>query len=83
MNILFSWLRSRSGSFFPTVPVLVPVPVTLSAVPNPVPVAVFNYNDLTTDEFGLISSDYKRHVTTIGATVISKISYNRISEKDD
>ena len=51
--------------------------------PEPGPGGFFNYKDLTTDEFGLISSDYKRHLTTIGATAISKISYNRISEKDD
>jgi hypothetical protein len=44
------------------VPVLVPVPVTFSAVPDPVPVAVFNYEDFTTDEFGLISSGHKRHL---------------------
>jgi hypothetical protein len=47
-----------------------------------VPVAVFNYEDSTTDEFGLISSDHKRNRASTSATVIRKISSNPISEKD-
>ena len=61
----------------------VPVPVTFLAVPDPVPVAVFNYEDFTTDDFSLIASDHKQHLATSWATVVSKISYNPISEKDD
>ena len=83
ISILFSWLRSSSGSFFPNGPGIGPGPGDFVSGPEPGPGGFFNYNDLRTDEFGLISSDYKRHPTTIGATVISKISYNRINEKDD
>ncbi len=56
MNLLCSWLQSRPGSYFFNGLGPGPGPGPGNFFPAaPVPVAVFNYDDFITNEFGLIS----------------------------